>query len=188
MPIVDEHHTRRSEAQPASQRPGLCAILYVSKAARRVSEADLVQILEVSRRRNTAGHISGVLLYASGSFMQYLEGPAEPLLQVYSSIKAHPLHYGLVDLLREPIDRRAFAEWSMACHAVGENGPWPLSENHPLLAARLAPTTGPPTPATALLSNFWANGSDAVAGALLSHSQALSRRRKIPDPDFGGPH
>jgi|GEM_PF-796003 len=188
MLIVTEHRTRRSEPQPASPGPGLCAILYVSKAARRVDEGELFRILEASRQRNAASQISGVLLHAAGSFMQYLEGPAEPLLQVYSSIKAHPLHYGLVDLLREPIDRREFAEWSMACHVVGTNGPSPLSENHALLAMRLASATRPQSTAIELLSNFWADGSNAVAGALLSHSQALSRRRKVPDPDFGGPH
>lgn len=185
---MNEHRTGRSEPQRAGPQPGLCAILYLSKAARRVTEGELGRILEVSRQRNAASQISGVLLHTAGSFMQYLEGPAEPLLQVYSCIKAHPLHYGLIDLIREPIDRREFADWSMACLAVGASGPSPLSENHAPLFARLAPATRPPTPATALLASFWANGSHAAAGALRSHSQALSHRRKFSDPDFGGPH
>ncbi len=45
--------------------------------------------------------------------MQHLEGPAEPLLRVYSSIRADPRHRLVIELLNEPVRGREFQGWSM---------------------------------------------------------------------------
>ena len=163
-----------SSAQSAG--PDLCAIVYVSKAARPVTRGDLTRILERSLRRNLEENLTGVLLYADGSFMQYLEGPAVGLLRVYGIIKTDPLHYGLIDLVREPIRAREFAEWSMACHVVGTAGESSLTENYALLSGRLAAALRPKSAACELLSSFWAVGGDSVAPALLKYSEARARR------------
>ena len=92
-------------AQDADAAP-LVALLYVSQAARAVTTSDLVRLLVNARRRNLEEDLTGVLLYADGSFMQYLEGPAPGMQRVYRIIKAHPLHFGVVDLLRQPIAKR----------------------------------------------------------------------------------
>jgi hypothetical protein len=49
-----------------------------------VTPNDLQHILEGARRRNVEEDISGVLLYADGYFMQYLEGPEAGLHRVYA--------------------------------------------------------------------------------------------------------
>ncbi len=180
---MNDHRATRTNAP--EHRPGtrLWAIVYVSKAAREVTRGDLLRILESARRRNAEAHITGLLLHADGSFMQYLEGPAVELFKVYALIKADPLHYGLVDLVREPIQTREFAEWSMACHAVGAAAGAPLTENYALLAGRLTASLRPRSAACELLSSFWTEGRDAVASALRSYGRLLAERRTLADVD-----
>ena len=171
----------------ARQRPNsdLWAIVYVSKAARPLTRDDLVHVLEGARRRNLDEGITGVLLYADGYFMQYLEGPEAGLHKVYGLIKTHPLHYGLIDLVREPIAAREFAEWSMACHVVGRGSELPLSEHYDLLASRLSHIVNKRSAACLLISHFWAEGRRSVAPALLQHRNALAQRRHASPPDSG---
>jgi Sensors of blue-light using FAD len=177
--LTMESRLQRSAATPpAAQRSGMGAILYISKAARPMTHGDLAGLLEHARRRNAQEGITGVLLYSEGAFMQYLEGPAEALLRVYAIIKAHPLHFGLIDLVREPISTRAFAEWSMAGHWVGAGTTPPLSEDFDLLAARMAAAVNVNSAARELLAKFWTVGRHAVAPALVDHSQARLQRRR----------
>lgn len=151
------------DAAPAT---ALASILYVSKASRPVTTADLVRILVGARRRNLIEDVTGVLLYADGSFMQYLEGPPAGLSRVYHVIKADPLHFGLVDLLRQPVAHREFGEWSMACHIVGADGDTALCDRYALLCERLAHALRPRSQAAELLSRFWSHGRASVARVL----------------------
>ncbi len=164
-------------------RPDLWAIVYLSKAARRVTPDDLQHVLVGARRRNVEEGITGVLLYADGYFLQYLEGPKAGMNKVYSLIKMHPLHYGLIDLVREPIVTREFAEWSMACHVVGPIGASPLADDYDLLSIRLAAAVRTKSEAGLLLSHFWTAGRESITPALLKHRNALARRRQPENPD-----
>jgi hypothetical protein len=168
---------RENPALPRGTRSGLGVIVYISKAARPVSHDDLNHLLEHARRRNVQEGITGVLLYADGSFLQYLEGPADGLLRVYATIKAHPLHFGLIDLVREPVREREFAEWAMACHWVGTAGTSPLTHDYELLHGRMTAAVQHRSAASTLLSKFYTQGRSAVAPALLHHSQARLQRR-----------
>ncbi len=171
----DERATRaHSSAQSAESDLGV--IVYVSKASRAVTQRDLARIRSGSLRRNSEESVTGVLLYAEGCFMQYIEGPVMGLLRVYDFIKTDPLHYGLVDLVREPLQVRQFAEWSMACHVVGATPDSSLAENYALLSARLGEALRPKSAACELLSSFWFAGRESVAPALLKYSEARSRR------------
>ncbi len=163
----------------------LLAIVYVSKAARPVTQDDLLHILEGARRRNVEEGITGVLLYADGYFMQYMEGPEAGLQKVYAIIKTHPLHYGLVSLVREPIPARQFAEWSMSCHVVGAGGETSLSEHYGLLASRLTAAIRTKSEASLLLSHFWRAGRESVAPALQKHRNELAQRRLSGSPGSG---
>ena len=171
---MDDSHVDHTDATKQTPRLDLWAIVYVSKAARPIAPDDLLHILEGARRRNVEEGITGVLLYADGYFMQYLEGPKAGLYRVYAVIKTHPLHYGLIDLVREPIQTREFAEWSMACHVVGAGGESSLSEHYDLLAVRLTAAVGTKSEACLLLSHFWRAGREAVAPTLLNHSKQAS--------------
>lgn len=176
-------HAEPTDAAKPAHGDRLWAIVYVSKSARPVTADDLRQLLEGARRRNVEEGITGVLLYADGYFMQYLEGAEAALHRVYAVIKAHPLHYGLIDLVRERIEAREFTEWSMACHVVGAGSASAMSDHYDLLASRLTAAVHTNSAARLLLSHFWTDGREAVAPALLNHGRALAQRRRAALPD-----
>ncbi len=181
---MDDLHVEHTDATKQPPRSDLWAIVYVSQAARPVTRDDLLHVLEGARRRNGEEGITGILLYADGYFMQYLEGPKAGLHRVYVVIKTHPLHYGLIDLVREPIQAREFTEWSMACHVVGAGGESPLSDHYDLLVSRLTAAVSSKSEASLLLSHFWTAGRESVAPALLNHRNALASRRPSASPDI----
>ena len=49
-------------------------IIYISSAAKKMDDDDLLDILKTSRENNKKNDISGMLLYDNGSFIQVLEG------------------------------------------------------------------------------------------------------------------
>ena len=86
----------------------LYTLVYVSTASQPLSTGQIGRLLERARQRNRELEVTGVLLYSDGHFMQCLEGPAGSLATVYERIKCDSLHFGMVDLLREPIRLREF--------------------------------------------------------------------------------
>lgn len=181
------HDPRPTSASAPGQpgHPDLYAIVYVSTAAREASLNELMHLLDAARRRNEDEGITGLLLYADQRFMQYLEGPASGLSRVYDIIRSHPLHYGLIDLVRQPIAQRQFADWSMAFHSVGAFGRSAPAEQDALLARLLAEPSHDPYGARELLSRFWLTGRAAVTSALLHHNQARAQRQSHLDRDTG---
>jgi hypothetical protein len=92
----------------------LHAIVYVSSAVRLLEQPQIDHLLARARERNAQAHLTGLLLYGDGSFMQYIEGPQERLMPVYNLILADPLHRDINELLNEPVGLREFGDWSMA--------------------------------------------------------------------------
>ncbi|CAN5827842.1 hypothetical protein BH11PSE8_BH11PSE8_11730 [soil metagenome] len=91
----------------------LHAIVYVSSAVRLLGPEDIERLLVRARRRNATEGITGLLLYADGAFMQYIEGPRARLMKVYDIITADALHTGLTLLMDEDTGAREFADWAM---------------------------------------------------------------------------
>jgi len=61
-------------------------LLYFSQAMNPISAEDVQDILQVSRRNNSATGLSGVLIHGGGLFMQVLEGPEQSVLRKYVKI------------------------------------------------------------------------------------------------------
>jgi hypothetical protein len=74
----------------------------------------LEDILAVSRRKNPALDITGILLLPRRTALQVLEGPRLHLERLFERIEADPRHdhVGLIEF--EPIAQRHFAGWAMA--------------------------------------------------------------------------
>ena len=136
----------------------LQALVYVSSAKRLLSADELTHLLECARERNAKEKVTGVLLYSHGKFMQYLEGPAAGLNTVYEVIKADAKHEGIIELVREAIPSREFADWSMAFRDIRAYGmASPPGIDDALSAAR---PLGEPADSAAriLLTKFWNKG------------------------------
>ena len=88
-------------------------IVYVSTAVKSMHENQLLDILHNSRLHNAALNISGVLLYADGTFIQVLEGKDAVIDALYARIKADQRHKNIITLIDEPINEKSFAQWLM---------------------------------------------------------------------------
>ena len=97
-------------------------LVYVSSAVQPVSDAQLLHLLERARLRNKRCHVTGLLLFDAGNFMQYIEGPRSGLSEVYGHIKQDPMHTGLIELCLERANHRAFSDWAMAARVFEPGG------------------------------------------------------------------
>jgi hypothetical protein len=140
----------------------LSALVYVSSAKHLLSAAELEHLLKRARARNAEHEVTGVLLYAFGNFMQYLEGPPAGMSTVYDVIKADPLHHGIIELLREPIDAREFADWTMAFRDIRPFGSASPPQIDAIFSTARSVRPRPESAGHVLLSTFWHKGGAGV--------------------------
>jgi hypothetical protein len=140
----------------------LYSLVYVSKAVSPYSLTDIDRLLLSARERNEQRGLSGVLLYDDGDFMQYIEGPAGGLSEIYQKIGASPMHRGIIELLREPLAAPRFPRWSMAFRSPSGFGMSNPAQQSELLAAR-KPGENTCSVAEQMLERFWNRGRSAKA-------------------------
>ncbi|KQW47263.1 hypothetical protein ASC77_12310 [Nocardioides sp. Root1257] len=99
----------------------MLSLTYVSSTTEVLGVSDLVELLTSIRPRNDERGLTGMLLYSGGNVIQTLEGPEEAVESVFSSIEADPRHTGILVLLREQVEARAFPEWSMGFRNLGDH-------------------------------------------------------------------
>ena len=92
---------------------GLCQMIYVSQALIKSSD-DLRSILTSARTLNQLHHISGMLLYNHGQFMQCIEGTRHNVSTTYQRIRRDTRHDNIAIILDHTIDSRDFDSWLMA--------------------------------------------------------------------------
>lgn len=89
-------------------------LVYISHATEEFGQAELLEILKVSRRNNQANDITGILLFDGNSmFLQTLEGPESGVLETYERIKQDTRHDQVYRLGIREVTERAFGEWQM---------------------------------------------------------------------------
>lgn len=96
----------------------LVRLIYASRATRRLDRSDLEDILATARSRNAAQGVTGYLLYDDGQFIQAIEGEEAVVQDLADLIARDPRHEHFNVLIREDIERREFADWSMGCFHV----------------------------------------------------------------------
>ena len=88
-------------------------IKYISRFANDLEPREVASIGEQSRRNNLELGITGLLIASGGVFMQILEGPPDPVGQIWARISADARHRDVLLLADEPSDHRLFPEWAM---------------------------------------------------------------------------
>jgi hypothetical protein len=136
----------------------LQALVYVSTASHHLSEAEISHLLDRARERNAKEQVTGVLLYSHGNFMQYLEGPRAGVARVYEHIVADRLHHGIIELVREPIPTREFADWTMAFRSISAFGMSSPDTFDKLFIAKIDPAVAARSMTHSLLLKFWNKG------------------------------
>lgn len=89
-------------------------LAYFSSSKPNWSESDLTELLRTSRMNNQKVGVSGFLIFADGSFLQWLEGPIEGIDQVFAKISQDKRHSQLSLIYKGSIGDRYFSNWSMA--------------------------------------------------------------------------
>jgi hypothetical protein len=91
----------------------LIHLIYVSTAMRAFSEEDLLRLLSQSRAKNARLGLTGMLLYSGNNFFQVLEGEPAVVDELFQTIAQDERHMKMVTIIREPISKRSFGEWTM---------------------------------------------------------------------------
>lgn len=123
----------------------LYQLVYLSSSSAQYSKEDLVNILEISRRNNTARDVTGLLLYHDGNIIQFLEGKEEAVSALYDRIARDNRHKGVLPLLRRKIDRRDFGSWSMGFKNIRDDEKESLDGFNDLMNSLSSHTIADPT-------------------------------------------
>lgn len=96
-------------------------LVYVSTAVEELDDSDIEDILHVSQSNNDERYLTGFLAHNGRSFMQALEGQREEVDHIYSRIVSDKRHFGVTQIIGEPVSARAFPGWSMNYHRVDDD-------------------------------------------------------------------
>lgn len=78
-------------------------------------DADILDILKVSREKNARLNITGLLVYQKRTreFMQILEGEKQVIFDLLETIKTDERHQSLKLVYEGEVPKRSFKDWSM---------------------------------------------------------------------------
>ncbi len=97
-----------------SSLPALCHFVYCSRAADGLGDAEVERIVQSAKRHNAACGITGVLVFGSGVFFQWVEGPAAQIRKLIATLQTDPRHYDFVPLSQgEEKRERLYPNWEM---------------------------------------------------------------------------
>ncbi len=108
-----------------SNEAGLYRLTYVSRNAMAGQahqlDEEIGRILASSRRNNARVGVTGALLFSADCFAQALEGGSITVQDLFEQIQWDTRHADSVVLEAGPVERREFADWSMAYAGRLEN-------------------------------------------------------------------
>lgn len=108
-----------SPMNPEQDRPGsqphqpLMTLTYRSRAVEAMSPEGLRHLRDVAAARNRVEGVTGVVLYDNERFFQWLEGPADSIARVWSSISRDPRHTDIEAISVHAAPTRLFGKWDM---------------------------------------------------------------------------
>ena len=89
-------------------------LVYCSQVSEGVDGSDVDAIIASSRRRNAALGITGILVFGSGVFFQWIEGPKAEVMDLVKLIESDRRHEMMVTLSTdEEVRERIFPSWDM---------------------------------------------------------------------------
>jgi hypothetical protein len=101
--------------------PALIHCVYCSAADGGFTVPDFEKLLLEARDHNNRHALTGMLLYAEGTFFQVLEGQAEVVDALYAKIESDARHTNVTRIMHEPIPRRSFDMWTMGFSSVSRH-------------------------------------------------------------------
>lgn len=96
-------------------------LVYTSEAVMRFYPDDLEALLTSARAHNHSAGITGILLYKSNRFIQFLEGPPAEVDALMERIERDPRHTTVRVVIDELVNDRQFDDWSMGYQVSAES-------------------------------------------------------------------
>ena len=88
-------------------------IIYVSLAAHKMAQAELLALMDQAKGHNGAHGITGLLMYHRQEFLQLLEGERDAVEALYATICRDQRHQQVYTLWEGPVQARSFDRWAM---------------------------------------------------------------------------
>ncbi|GJD44884.1 hypothetical protein AFCDBAGC_2753 [Methylobacterium cerastii] len=119
--MFDEYGIPRGAEFDEAALPKLYHFVYCSRAAGGVDDAEVARIVETAQRNNLAHGITGVLVFGSGVFFQWIEGPAAEIRKLIATLHRDKRHYDIVSLSQSEEEReRLYPNWDMEKVEAGD--------------------------------------------------------------------
>jgi hypothetical protein len=96
-------------------------LCYTSTAARDMQREDLVELLRISRAKNEASGLTGLLLFSADRFVQLLEGDEEAVRTLYARICEDNRHHEITTIFEREVEARDCPDWSMGFQALPDS-------------------------------------------------------------------
>lgn len=98
-------------------------LIYCSLASPNMDPTEIHKIIATAKHHNPHYGITGLLVYGSGIFFQWLEGPKDNVTHLMKIIGEDPRHLNVVVLSEEDeIRERLFPDWDMELVEAAEIG------------------------------------------------------------------
>ena len=108
------HPSRGDEPGFGHAVPSLYNVVYCSRATAGVDDAEVERIIATARRCNPEHGITGMLVFGSGIFFQWLEGPRHSVTALMALLRDDPRHENVIELSEvEEVRERLFPDWDM---------------------------------------------------------------------------
>ena len=109
---MNTHRTEQAdEPLPGHTSPLLYNLVYCSRATEGVDATAVDQIIATSRRYNPERSITGLLVFGSGIFFQWLEGPRDSVLALLALIIDGGWYILVAYLLSAEAPRQAYLKF-----------------------------------------------------------------------------
>ena len=95
-------------------------IIYASEASSGSATELAPAILRQSRAQNGIDGVTGLLCARGDRFLQVFEGPKESVALAWERIAADPRHHRIELLEDRAVEKRDFADWTMAYRDAGQ--------------------------------------------------------------------
>jgi len=89
------------------------ALVYISETSEEFSEDSISKLVDLAAANNLEHGISGYLFYSNRKFLQYIEGEAPVLNQLYENIAKDPRHTIINKVENEELKYFKFISWNM---------------------------------------------------------------------------
>jgi hypothetical protein len=107
-------HTPSAAHDEATDEQAMHNLIYCSLAAPGLDPGEIDKIVATAKQHNPHYDITGLLVYGSGIFFQWLEGPKDQVTRLMQRIAQDPRHSNVVVLCEEDeLRERLFPNWDM---------------------------------------------------------------------------